>query len=203
MIACPCQNGHAPVAFPRLRVVLPSQPVRALARVCEKQGSRVVHGARYHAELVLYDRARWDARPLELDTSLRGQRQGRCAQGALRREAQDAMESLGVNAARGLVRRSGEDDASMTKEGAAQGHEEMVDEHCLAAATAAVDDNVEKPLVQGQERLLWVGAARECLLHGVHPERVERHLLVVQNVGRVVARLLPHDALRHVLRASH
>ena len=30
--------------------------------------------------------------------------------------------------------------------GAAQGHEEMVDEHYLAAATAAVDDNVEKPL---------------------------------------------------------
>ena len=67
MIACPRQNGHAPVAFPMLRVVFASQLALALARVCEKQGSRVVHGARYHAELVLYDRARGGARFLELD----------------------------------------------------------------------------------------------------------------------------------------
>ena len=66
------------------------------------------------------------------------------------------MKSFGVNASRGFVGRSGEDDASMTKEGAAQRHKEIVDEHCLAAATAAAsfchvsaDSGAASPLAVG------------------------------------------------------
>ena len=72
MIACPRQNGYAPVAFSRLRIVLPSQAEFALARVCEKQETAWFMEPAIMLKLVLYDRTRWDARFLELDTFLRG-----------------------------------------------------------------------------------------------------------------------------------
>ena len=69
----------------------------------------------------------------------------------------------------------------MAEESSAQRHKEIVDEHALAAAAAAVDDNVEEPLVDRQVRLALIRPAVERLLKSINVQREERLLLIVQS----------------------
>ena len=113
------------------------------------------------------------------------------------------MHCLCADATRRFVARCYSDDSRRAEESKAHGCQVVVDEHCLSAATTAIDDNVEEPCVKSKVGLLGVWATQESFLEFVYPESKEQELLLIECALSFSMSLCFHEELSHMLRSSH
>ena len=77
-------------------------------------------------------------------TRLCGVRARAAARNDVWREAKQTTQGLRTDATRRFVANSNQHDTPMSEESSAERREEVIDEHRLSAATAAVDDDIRE-----------------------------------------------------------